>query len=212
MSKTRQEQDLWRWPTVGLWIIFFGVGLVPERIFHTLRDLAQISTYDAALNSYQLITLALTTYLALFCYHRCREADLEEGIAQGKAIQIGALGLLAFLDVPFEQLADTRSPYHLFLLGIASAKMMAWLYLLSILVRHYFCGKNQVFSRMITLIPSAHPINSPQDNHNEFNNTESSAPRRQEADVVNQMGGKKSSSDTTSPENASTAVGQDEAM
>ena len=198
MSEIRRDRDYWRWPALGLWVVFFGVGLVPERIFYALRDLAEISTYDAALNSYQLITLGLTIYLAFFCYQRCRNAGLEGTIAQAKAIQIGALALLAFLDVPFAQLAETRSPYYKFLLGIASAKLAVWLYLLSITVRYYFWGGDKVFARMITLIPSAHLSENEQDKGETEQISESAAPPLPRGDGVNQSETKLGSSDDVS--------------
>lgn len=163
MRETEPKSDYWRWPAIALWLVFFTVGVVPERIFLVLRDLAGISTYDAALNSYQLITLALAAYFGFFCYQRCREAGLDEAIAQAKAIQVAALGLLAFLDVPFEHLLEKRTAYYQFLLGISAAKMLAWLYLYSIMVRYYFSQKTNVFAHMITLIPSAHTLDHPKE-------------------------------------------------
>lgn len=212
MREIRQERDMWRWPAVGLWVVFFWVGLVPERVFLRLRDLAEISTYDAALNSYQLITLALTTYLAFFCYRRCREAGLTDAVGQGKAIQVGTLGLLAFLDVPFEQLVETRSPYYYFLLGIASAKMVAWLYLLSIIVRYYFWRRNQVFSRMITLIPSAHALDSSGSEQMGPEGVEGPPGGLQEGAAVNQLETDLVCSDDGSSADTPSVVEQEEAM
>lgn len=212
VSEIPKERDYWRWPTMGLWIVFFGVGLVPERIFNELRDLAGITTYDAAVNSYQLITLGLAAYLGLFCYQRCREAGLPDTIAQAKAIQIGTLGLLAFLDVPFEQLAETRSPYHHFLLGIASAKMIGWLYLLSVIVRHYFWGQSNVFSSMITLIPSAYSSDSPEESNRGEEESEAAPTAMPEADGVNQSESDSASSDGVSAQDEPGAVEQDKAI
>jgi hypothetical protein len=160
VSETQQKSDYWRWPALLLWLIFFTVGIVPERIFLVLRDIADISTYDAALNSYQLITLALAAYFGFFCYQRCHDAGLDAPIAQAKAIQVAALGLLAFLDVPFEQLLEGRNPYYHFLLGISAAKMLTWLYLYSIMVRYYVARKRNVFAHMVTLIPSAQALDT----------------------------------------------------
>ncbi len=180
VRETPNKDDPWRFPAMALWLLLFVAGIEPNLIFFQLRALADISTYNALLNSHHLITLALAGYLGVFVWGRSREAGLPSASAEARAVQIGALGLLAFLAVPFEQALDFDSPFQRLVIAVAVAKIAAWCYLLSVLLRYYFFSGHRVFVRMATLFPSARK-DSRDEPAREALEEDAGAPRRPQA-------------------------------
>jgi hypothetical protein len=151
--------------TVLLWVFFFSIGLFPEWFFFTLREWALVSTRHAWTNSFGLLTPALAGYLLFFSYYRCREGGLTVAESQGKALQIGLFGLLAFL--PLDQVLHYQDIPVLFLrrlvLSLAGAKVLMWLYLFSLILRYYYFGGRGVFVSMFSIFPSMHGRDLPQE-------------------------------------------------
>lgn len=160
-----------RWDTLSLmlWSLFFACGLAPEPVFYALRDAASVASYRAIVNSSLVITVSLSAYLALFVLRRCRESGMSALEAQGKALQAGVLGLLAFLEFPargasFEvqtilgllirirELHDTYLQGVILLVGLG--KLTAWSYLYSLVLRFHGRAKRNVFANSPTLFPS----------------------------------------------------------
>jgi len=155
MTAPHPDRDLWRWPALLLWLIFFLVGLLPEKTFFLLRDLGYVATQNASVNSVWLPVAAMAAFLTFFAYYVCREANLDPGEAEGKALQIAVFALLAFLPLRLEQFKEyllVPVPEHRrLLIGACTVKCVAWLYLLSLVIR-YYCWKG---GRVFTLLPSA---------------------------------------------------------
>lgn len=146
------NRDLWRWPTLLLWLIFLLAGLLPEKAFFLLRDLGHVATQNASVNSVWLPVVAMAAYLTFFAYYVCRKADLESGEAEGKALQIAVLALLAFLPLRLEQFNEyllVPVPEHRrLLIAACTVKCIAWVYLLTLLLRYYCWNGKSAFSRM----------------------------------------------------------------
>jgi hypothetical protein len=155
----RPPSDLpWRLPAFLLWCVLFAFGLGPEETFHALRTWGQVTTQRALVNSPHLITLALSVFLGLFTYFRAREAGCQGAAARGKATQMACIGLIAFSDVPLAFLLQLDEIpiafYRNVLLGLAGAKMAAWVYALAVLFRYYFLSGQEVYRRLSSLFPS----------------------------------------------------------
>jgi hypothetical protein len=144
---------------LALWLIFFAVGLFPETVYWTARLAGAVVTQNALINSPSLVTLFLAFYLAFFAYQCCLDAGLSRDSAVLRAIQVGILGLIAFLPYPFylllapgnlEQLNDRlqRADEVVAVFGLPVAKLLAWLYLLITVVRHHLTGGGDIFARM----------------------------------------------------------------
>ena len=166
-----EKPTIWDTFTLGLWALFFAMGLVPELAFHLLRAAAGVSYFTAIVNSSVFITLVLTSYMTLFVYRRCRDADIHPFAASGKTVQAAIFALVAFMDLPsrratfethtlleilfeLDQLPDLYVKSVVVL--VAVTKIAAWCYLFSLVFRYHAFGNRDVFTSIPSLIPSAH--------------------------------------------------------
>lgn len=164
-----ERRNVWDILTLSLWSCFFAVGLVPELAFYSFREFAVVPSYVALVNSSAVITIALTAYLAFFSNRRCRESGLSQIASHGKALEIAVLGLIAFLEIPakgsvFEArtllgiVLDFQSLPGRYLqsvvLFVGLSKLLAWLYLYSMVLRYHALGQRHVFARIPSLFPS----------------------------------------------------------
>lgn len=161
MTPNPTPRDVWRWPAVVLWLVFFLLGLWPEFTFETLRWAGYVFTQNAIINSYNFITWSLTAFFGYFIYHRCVEAGLPPLEALGKAIQLGVLGFVAFIDLPIEQINHIRyASDRVLVMGTVGLKLLVWGYLFVLLVRYYWRGDPRVIARALPYFALTTPINS----------------------------------------------------
>ncbi len=169
------RRDLWDLLTLAFWFAFFAIGLAPELFFSAIRAAAAVAPYTALVNSSAVITVGFSVYLALFAYRRCRAAELTPYLAQGKALEVALVALVAFLELPamsttfhvrrtlLALLLDLDTLHDVYLLGVivfvSASKVLAWVYLFSLVVRYHAFGNRAVF----TLVPSMFPsMNRPE--------------------------------------------------
>lgn len=159
MSKRLERQPFWELLNTGLWLAFFAVGLEPERFYSVLRQQAGVVTQEAWINSPHLVTLALAGYLAYFAWLRCIEAGMPPGAAHSRAVEIALFGLIGFLwyspamllyvnEIP---VADLRLVVWL----VVPAKLFAWFYLFTVVMRYVLLGHTAAFADMPGLFPSS---------------------------------------------------------
>ncbi|MBI2423709.1 MAG: hypothetical protein HYV27_12840 [Candidatus Hydrogenedentes bacterium] len=145
---------------MALWTVFFCAGLLPVETFYLLRDLGMVLTQSALVNSFHLVGLSLAAYMGFFVYFRCREEGLDAPEAQGKALQLGVVALVAFLPLPFQQIVDVSempTAYFRYLtIGIAVLKVWCWLYLYLLLLVYYVLNHAAVFTGIHSWFPSTH--------------------------------------------------------
>jgi len=153
-----------------LWLVFFVVGFIPKPVFHFLRDFAHVDARRALVNSPALITLALAAYFAFFVFVACRRAKVSQQEAEARAVQCGLLALLAFLEAPYSgtqepgltalaiSLSQLDKASQIWIAATIAIKSLVWLYLVSLLLRHYLASKPQAFVRMPLLfhVPRDH--------------------------------------------------------
>ena len=178
----RNVWDIW---ILGLWSCFFAVGLVPELAFYAFRELAAVPSYVALVNSSAVITIALTAYLAFFSNRRCRDSGLSQVASHGKALELAVLGLVASLEIPAKGSAfETRTLLEIAIdfqsipgrylqsvvLFVGLSKVLAWLYLYSLVLRYHAFGQRDVFARIPSLFPSMRV------QHDDMANADSAAP------------------------------------
>jgi len=158
-TATTVQRDFWRPPALLLWTLFFLIGLVPFQVYVYLRHVAEVVPQRALINSEFAVTLALAGYVTLFCYQRCREMALTPFEAQDKALQLGLIGLVAFLPFDYAVLLTAhlnpaiKSPALLYIVG--AAKLFSWFYLYSLFLRYYAFGVDNVFIEIPSVFPSA---------------------------------------------------------
>lgn len=147
MSAPSPARDLWRWPALLLWCLFFLLGLWPELTFNALREAGSVFSQNAVINSFHFISWCLTGFLAHFVYHRCLEAELPPLEALGKAFQLGLLGFVAFIDLPIEQIVQIRDVVdRAIVMGTIGLKFMVWLYLYTLIARYYWTRNAKIIS------------------------------------------------------------------
>lgn len=154
--------DLWVVPTLMLWGVFMVVGLAPDYIFFALRDLGRVLTQNAMTNSVFAITFACSGYYAWFTKHRCMEGGLSRKESRGRAVQIFLIGLLAFLPVEYTVGLLIKSDaiqvreLRILVFMVAPGKIMAWLYLMSLIVLYYLFGIGGIFAQIPSVFPSSY--------------------------------------------------------
>jgi hypothetical protein len=153
-----QETDWWRLPTLGLWTLFFAVGLLPEPFFFALRDWGGVTTFNALVNSPYVLSLALAGYIGFFAFHRCRQALLSIFESQDRALQLTLIALVAFLPIdPVTAITAYKAPSIITTTAVYLAvglKLGGWLYLVVLFARYYLGGIDDVFSRIPSMFPS----------------------------------------------------------
>lgn len=167
-----EQRDAWDLLTLAFWFTFFIIGLAPELFFSVFRTAGGVSPYSALVNSSAIITVGFSIYLALFAYRRCRSAGLTAYISQGKALEVALLALVAFLELPAlrASLEGRRTLLALVLdigavedrylqgviLFVAASKLLAWIYLFSLVLRYHAFGNRAVFTQVPSMFPSMH--------------------------------------------------------
>jgi len=159
VTENKNPIDAWTVAVLLLWLAIFMAGLFPEIVFHTLRELGYVVTMRALVNSHWFITLACAGYLGWFTFNRCLESGDVADVALGKSVQILILGITAFLPLRMEQLpiyfSITIPFYRYLILSVVAVKAMAWLFLLTLLLRYYLIAGRLVFRNMPLMFPSA---------------------------------------------------------
>lgn len=166
------RRDVWDLLTLAFWIAFFTIGLAPELFFSLFRHVGGVSSYSALVNSSAIITVTFSLYLALFAYRRCRFAGLTPYLSQGKALEVALLALVAFLELPAlrSSLQGRRTLLALVLdlgavedrylqgviLFVTASKLLAWIYLFSLVLRYHAFGNRTVFTQVPSMFPSMH--------------------------------------------------------
>lgn len=136
------------------------MGLQPEATYEILREWGLVATQRAVVNNHGFIVIGFAAYLVFFTHRRCLEAAVRPMDAFGKALQIGVLALLAFLPLRLEHALNYQHipvpAYRRLILFMAAAKCLAWVYLLSVLVRYYFLSGLAVYAHMVSIFPSSY--------------------------------------------------------
>ena len=182
------RRDIWDLFTLGAWFVFFSIGLAPELAFYGIRAAAQVRTSTALVNSSAVITLGFAAYVALFAFRRCRDTGLTRYLAQGKALEVGLIALVAFLELPARgSIFQSRTLVMVLLslneipdrylqavvLFVGASKLLAWSYLFSLMIRYHAFGNRRVFAEVPSLFPSMH--HPPPDEPDESTEAESSS-------------------------------------
>ena len=165
MNETGQKWDLWKLPTLFLWLAFFLAGLAPTYVFSALRHYAIVLPQNALINSPHMITIALAGYMAVFVFNRCLAAGASVSDAQDKAIQIGIFAWVAFLPLDFYDVilayANPLVRNRTIVYFAAAMKLTAWWLLFVMVLRYYLMRGNSLFSGTVCLFPNAKPVETP---------------------------------------------------
>ncbi|GMU92905.1 MAG: hypothetical protein AMXMBFR4_19630 [Candidatus Hydrogenedentota bacterium] len=160
MNESKPQFDFWILPTVLMWVVYFLAGLDPELLYNTVRDAGWVVTQNAMVNSPHLVTLAFAGYLGLFAYHRCLESGLPKMDAKARALQVGILGLLAFLSFSLSQLRNLSyipdQTLRVVVIAVSAVKLVAWFTLLGMVLRYYLLGHTDVFANIGSMFPSTY--------------------------------------------------------
>lgn len=151
MSNQLSRRDPWRWPVIFLWCLFFLLGLRPEYTYAGLRSAGYVFSQNAVINSYHFITWCLTGYVIHFVYRRSVEGGLPPLEAVGKAIQLGVVAFVAFIDMPLEQIPDMRNATDRAIVsGMVLVKLGAWLYMLLLMARYHWRQNPDILVHSLT--------------------------------------------------------------
>lgn len=167
MSSVKREWDAWSFPTLLLWGVFMGVGLVPDTAYAYLREASGVVTQRAIVNSPMVFPVAMVAYIGLFVYRRCIEAGLSSAEAVARQIQISLIALVAFIPFPLTLLTEfselPHGTHRVVVVSAGVAKALGWLYLMGLFVRGYALGRMDAFAGIYSLFPSGQPPKTRQD-------------------------------------------------
>jgi len=153
-----KQWDPWSLAAAAMWVVYFLIGLNPEAVFYTLRDWGGVSILTAMVNSPHLITLAFSSFLGLFAYHRCLNSGLSGIDSKARAMQFTILGLVAFLNFPLTHVARLSDipdqNLRVVVVVVALAKVSTWFYLLFVVLRYSLFGHTDAFTMMASVFPS----------------------------------------------------------
>ena len=145
--------------TLLLWLAIFMIGLFPEVVFVWVREAGYVVTLRALVNSHWFITLACSGFLGWFTFCRCAECGDYADVAFGKSVQIVILAITAFLPMGIEKVSIyflIPIPFYRYLiLSVITVKALAWLYLVTLILRYYLISGYAVFKNIPLLFPSA---------------------------------------------------------
>lgn len=159
MAEPLKEKDPWRFPVFGLWLLILMIGLIPEPVYYLMRFAGGVVSQRALVNSPYMITIALAVWVMLFVFYACVRCGLSPLQAQDRALQLAVLALVAFLPVDLPTLLTAhsnplmRARFAIYLAGLT--KLLAWWFLLNLIVRYYLLQMEDVFARIPSLFPSA---------------------------------------------------------
>jgi hypothetical protein len=144
--------DLWSLPLLFLWAVFLVAGLFPSAVYSLLRESGMVASQDAMVNSPHLLTLGFAGYMALFAYQRCRDTGMDASEAHHRAVFVFVVGLVAFLNFPFQVLLALPSHIttadRVIIQGAAILKLLAWGYLYLMVLRYYAVGNDHAFASL----------------------------------------------------------------
>jgi hypothetical protein len=133
---------------LGLWTVFFFIGLFPMIMFQAICRLSFGWVPSGATFPYSDfgITVALAAYFGLFAHARARDAGLGKVDALWRGIYAGTFGLVAFLGgLPF---LLTQTGDWLLAAGML-AKVLLWVYLYTLVLRYCLFNQAQVFATFL---------------------------------------------------------------
>ncbi|MCK5861434.1 MAG: hypothetical protein KAH38_03050 [Candidatus Hydrogenedentes bacterium] len=158
MTENKNTIVLWTIGTLLVWLVVFMIGLFPEIAFRVFREAGYVVTMRALINSHWFITLACSTFLGWFTFKRCAECDDPVDAAFGKSIQVMILAITAFLPLEIEKIGlYFLIPilfYRYLILSVIAVKILAWLYLVTLLLQYYLISGHTVFKNIPLLFPS----------------------------------------------------------
>ncbi len=147
----RKEFDIWRLPTLCLWMVFLAAGLFPDATFEHLRMLGRVVPQHALVNSPFILTLLLSGFLGVFGWYQCGQVGRPQPEAQDKGLHLTIIGLVAFLPIDFASLLSVHAnpliQHQLLIYAGGFAKLACWIYVLLIVLRYYLIGDEEAFSR-----------------------------------------------------------------
>lgn len=143
-------------PTLMLWLVFLAAGLDPEFVFDRLRQAAWVVPHKAVINSSHVITVVFSGYVAMFTFNECRRLRLSSPEALIRAVQVGILGIFAFLplSLTLDLWQEANSihgtsfvvmTYRSLAFSVWPAKLVAWGILAVTVTRYYLLGNDLAF-------------------------------------------------------------------
>lgn len=159
MNESKHTPTLWDYLAALVWSLVLLAGFLPEAIFGMLREWGRVPIHLAFTNTPWFITFSCTGFLGWFTYQRCRDCEERDDIAFGKAVQMGILGMAAFLPIQIEQIpAYLHIPipfYRYLIFTIIAVKTASWVYLVQLVMRYHLFSGLDVFRKTPLLFPSA---------------------------------------------------------
>lgn len=155
-------------------MIFLAMGIMPEWTFYYFRDLGDVVTQRAYINSPFLVSWGLTGYLFFFVQSRCRAAGMPFMESLGRSSQVAVVSGVAFIPAPLDHLfilSEIPVPsYRYLIIVVSAAKLLSWCYIYSLILRYYLWGGVSVFTQMLSIFPSMYlsqdeeevPLETPQ--------------------------------------------------
>lgn len=178
MVSSHRHWDLWSMPTLLLWLVFLAAGLDPEFVFDQLRHAAWVVPHKALVNSSHVITVIFAGYIAMFAFNECRRLRLSAHDSLVRAIQIGVLGVFAFLplSLTMELWNEANSiygtsfavmTYRSLAFSVWPMKLIAWAVLVTTVTRYYLFGNDRAFVTTFSFVQLAPNTDSGPETGNE---------------------------------------------
>ena len=148
--------DPWRWPNLMLWLLFMVVGLLPARTFYLMRQVGDVVTSEAMINSPWLVYYAAVAFMTWFAF-QATGGIRSAAERRGRVFTVTAFAMIAFLPIRLDEIPRYIEVFDPTLRNLAlmslGVKCIAWLYLVGLLARYYLVDA-AVFERVAPLLPS----------------------------------------------------------
>ncbi len=145
-----QEGGMWRVPLTAMWVLVLFIGLFSAEVYQLLRITGRVNALRALVNDDFLVTAGLAIMVGTFAARQAQRFLDEGHEAKDRGLSLGLISLFAFVPVSATVFWGQLSGNEI-LLAFFALKLIAFSYLLTLFLRFFLFGEEDVFARAFNL-------------------------------------------------------------